>query len=280
MKAYLDIVRRVLNEGKPKVPVRMVDGKAIPVDGGVKTIGLPNVVFSHDMSEGFPLLTSKKMATKAMMVELQGFIAGVTHKQWYLDRGCKIWQEWSNPVGCPNWFSNEERKEHQRLDCDLGPVYGYQWRNYNKQYVPRPRNILGEEPTVSGVGVRGNAKSGDPLYPTWTGMLRRCYVTEDKDYKNYGAKGIYVCNRWLVFEYFSEDVKKIEGWENKWNDWNNHSLDKDFHGKNCYGLNTCRWASHHEQQQIKQTVRPIYALSPGNGVFYHNSIAECAEFRR
>lgn len=144
MKAYLDIVRRVLNEGKPKVPVRMVDGKAIPVDGGVKTIGLPNVVFSHDMSEGFPLLTSKKMATKAMMVELEGFIGGQTDKQWYLDRGCKIWAEWANPEAVRNVLFDrygtddvdwETKKAVQAEVSDLGPIYGYQWRRFGEQYM-------------------------------------------------------------------------------------------------------------------------------------------------
>ena len=153
MKAYLDIVRRVLNEGKPKVPVRMVDGKATPVDGGVKTIGLPNVVFSHDMSEGFPLLTSKKMAIKSTLVELEGFINGVTDKRWYQERGCKFWDSWANPqvveerledynspFGGSVDYNSPIAKEIKKEENDLGAIYGWNWRHFDQHYGDEPYN--------------------------------------------------------------------------------------------------------------------------------------------
>lgn len=102
MKSYLDILKNVLEKGKVKFPVRKnsdgefipVDGEFIPVDGGVKTIGLPNIVFSHDMSDGFPLLTVRKMPWLNIRVELEGFIKGITSKKWFQEQKCKFWDQW------------------------------------------------------------------------------------------------------------------------------------------------------------------------------------------
>jgi len=158
LKAYLDIVRDVIRNGERK------NNRT-----GIDTIVMPNRVFSHDMSKGFPLLTTKKMAFKTLSVELEGFINGITSKKWYQERGCHIWDEWSNPEAkwkgeksckvkdwpssmaidsnCPMTLEEEEtfgithkewiQKEHKRAqrECDdLGPIYGYQWRHFNKPY--------------------------------------------------------------------------------------------------------------------------------------------------
>lgn len=156
MKAYQDILRNVLENGTPKQPVRFdSEGNPVPVENG--TIGTFCEVFRHDMSEGFPLLTTKKMAFKTMCVELEGFIKGITDKSWFQERKCKIWDEWANPVVVQeelnkvnhqidmihegNLGSDEQydlpyptRKEVQATLNDLGPIYGYQWRSFNKTY--------------------------------------------------------------------------------------------------------------------------------------------------
>lgn len=149
MKKYLDIVKHVLNNGQWKAPVRKNDkGEYIPVDGGVKTLTCANVLFSHNMEEGFPLLTTKRVAFKTMCVELEGFIKGITSKQWYNERKCKIWNEWCNPTITAKLIkehiynslektrspSKEQIKEWQKQEDDLGPIYGYQWRRFNECY--------------------------------------------------------------------------------------------------------------------------------------------------
>ena len=153
MKQYIDIVKKILDEGKIKKPVRkdLTTGKFVPVDGGVTTIACPNVLFSHDMKDGFPLLTTKKMAWRTIRVELEGFIKGITDKQWYKDRGCDIWNSWANPKDVEHelqfrldngWitdFSEKDtlsgaRKVVQEEINDLGPIYGYQWRHFDKHY--------------------------------------------------------------------------------------------------------------------------------------------------
>ena len=145
MKQYIDMVKHVLDNGAWKSPVRKNnEGQWEPVDGGVRTLACPNVMFSHDMKDGFPLLTTKKMAWKAIRVELEGFIRGVTDKSWFQERGCKIWDEWANPESVARMKkeledshpTNEEypAKEVQKIANDLGPIYGYQWRHFDEHY--------------------------------------------------------------------------------------------------------------------------------------------------
>lgn len=137
MKAYQDILRNVLENGVPKQPVRFdSEGNPVPVENG--TIGTFCEVFRHDMSEGFPLLTTKKMAFKTMCVELEGFIQGITDKNWYKERKCRIWNEWANPLAVKEVLESHgpelEKKEVQEQVNDLGPIYGYQWRKFDQHY--------------------------------------------------------------------------------------------------------------------------------------------------
>jgi thymidylate synthase len=119
-KEYLSILKNIMD-----------NGALIPNRTGIDALTIPHTMFQHDMSTGFPLLTTKKIAFKTMKVELEGFIKGITDKRWYQERGCKIWNEWCNPSKIPEGLSLEKKKEFQKNENDLGPIYGAQWRNFN-----------------------------------------------------------------------------------------------------------------------------------------------------
>lgn len=105
---------------------------------GVDTYKIPPRMIQHDMSEGFPLLTTKRVAWKTMKVELEGFIKGITSKKWYEDRSCFIWSDWCNPQKV-EYGNDEETKAKMKAEDDLGFIYGYQWRNFTD-----PNEVTGE----------------------------------------------------------------------------------------------------------------------------------------
>jgi thymidylate synthase len=122
MKTYLDIVRKILDTGERK------ENRT-----GVDAITMAGAMFEHDMSAGFPLLTTKKTPFKIMAAELEFFIKGLTDKEWLKGRKCHIWDEWANPKKVP-YGHDEETKARMAAERDLGPIYGFQWRHFNADY--------------------------------------------------------------------------------------------------------------------------------------------------
>jgi thymidylate synthase len=110
VQAYLDLLRRILNDGR---------------DRADRTGTGTRAVFGHqmrfDLREGFPLLTTKKLHTKSIFEELIWFLSGSTNVKPLQDRGVRIWNEWATA---------EQTARFGRKEGDLGPVYGHQWRNF------------------------------------------------------------------------------------------------------------------------------------------------------
>ncbi len=122
MKPYLDIVAKILNEGIYK------ENRT-----GVSAYTIVGEKFEHDMSEGFPLLTTKKMPFKLVASELEFFIRGITDKKWLQDRNNHIWYEWAIPTKA-SYGHDEESKRRMKEERDLGPIYGFQWRHFGAEY--------------------------------------------------------------------------------------------------------------------------------------------------
>jgi len=122
MKAYLDIVKKILEHGEHKKNRT-----------GVDTLAIAGVMFEHDMSEGFPLMTTKNVPLRLVASELEFFIKGITDKQWLIERNNHIWDEWCTPDKVP-YSHDDEAKKRMREERDLGPIYGFQWRNFGAEY--------------------------------------------------------------------------------------------------------------------------------------------------
>lgn len=97
----------------------------------------------HRMSEGFPLITTKKMHWKSIVVELLWFLRGDTNIKYLLDNGCNIWtgdayknyvsRQTTEDVGSMNWFIEQIKTDDEfaKKWGELGPIYGKQWRSWS-----------------------------------------------------------------------------------------------------------------------------------------------------
>ncbi|WP_426050421.1 thymidylate synthase [Brevundimonas sp. SL161] len=130
---YLNLLRDILDNG-----VRRDDRT------GTGTLGVFGRQLRFDLSKGFPLLTTKKLHLRSIIVELLWFLRGETNTRWLKENGCSIWDEWADENG------------------ELGPVYGKQWRSWaapNGESIDQIARLL--------EGLKANPNSRRHIVSAW-----------------------------------------------------------------------------------------------------------------
>ena len=130
MKQYHDLLKHILENGSQK-------GDRT----GTGTISCFGYQMRFNLSEGFPLLTTKKLHLKSIIHELLWFIKGETNIQYLKDHKVRIWDEWADENG------------------DLGPVYGHQWRNWNSEGIDQIEVLIDQ--------IKSNPNSRRMIVSAW-----------------------------------------------------------------------------------------------------------------
>ena len=113
MKQYHDLLRHVLETGAQKSDRT-----------GTGTYSVFGYQMRFDLSEGFPMVTTKKLHLKSIIYELLWFLKGDTNINYLQENGVRIWNEWADEDG------------------ELGPVYGHQWRNWNGEHIDQISDVI------------------------------------------------------------------------------------------------------------------------------------------
>lgn len=155
MKQYLDLLSDIMEHG--------ID-KSDRTGTGTRSVFGRQLRF--DLTKGFPLLTTKKLYTRAIIHELLWFIKGDTNIKYLHDNNVTIWDEWADENG------------------DLGPVYGAQWRNWNGEGIDQLKDLVNQ--------LKHNPDSRRMIVTAWNPsqlgqmqlppchMMYQCYVAEGR----------------------------------------------------------------------------------------------------
>jgi len=173
MKQYHDLVKHVLENGNEK---------------GDRTGTGTKSVFGYqmrfDLSEGFPMLTTKKLHLKSIVYELLWFLKGDTNIQYLTENGVRIWNEWADEHG------------------DLGPVYGHQWRNWNSDEIDQIKEVIDT--------LKKNPNSRRMLVSAWNpSVLPDTSKSFSENVAN-GKAALPPCHAFFQFYVASPDLSKGE----------------------------------------------------------------------
>ena len=158
MKQYLNLLQHILNNGHKKEDRT-----------GTGTLSCFGYQMRFDLSEGFPMLTTKKLHLKSIIHELLWFLKGDTNVKYLQENGVRIWNEWADENG------------------DLGPVYGKQWRSWAKpngetvDQIMRSLDLINNNPDSRRIIVNAwNVGELDDMALTPCHCLFQFYVADGK----------------------------------------------------------------------------------------------------
>ena len=168
MKQYLDLVKHVLENG---------DFKQDRTGTGTKSVFGYQMRF--DLSEGFPMLTTKKLHLKSIIYELLWFLKGDTNIKYLNENGVRIWNEWADENG------------------DLGPVYGFQWRNWNGDNIDQITELIDN--------LKKNPNSRRMLVSAWNPSVLPDTSISFKENVSQGKAALPPCH--AFFQFYVNDGK-------------------------------------------------------------------------
>lgn len=221
MKTYIDLLTTVLNKGT-KVEDRT----------GVGTIVYPGLHARFNLADGFPAVTTKKLAWKAVVTELLWFLKGSTSNQVLAEMvhseiggGKTIW----------DGNANDPKFTNRSFAGDLGPIYGYQWRFWpangsDWHFVLKRQPLATTEPKA---GLTNDVV--DEESPKILALWKSIIVAVERN------KNVTVCEEWQDYESFKKSVVAMPGYYQFLYD-SMYVLDPNYYGANQYGPTTAVFA--------------------------------------
>ena len=168
MRQYLDLIQHVIDNGVTKEDRT-----------GTGTRSVFGYQMRFDLNEGFPMVTTKKLHLKSIIHELLWFLKGDTNIGYLNENGVKIWDAWANENG------------------DLGPVYGYQWRNWNGEGIDQISELVET--------IKTNPDSRRMIISAWNpGVLPDTSVSFEENVAN-GKAALPPCH--AFFQFYVSDGK-------------------------------------------------------------------------
>lgn len=170
MKQYQDLLKHVLENGVYK------DDRT-----GTGTYSVFGYQMRFDLSEGFPLVTTKKVHLKSIIHELLWFISGDTNIKYLKDNGVKIWDEWVSDEG------------------DIGPLYGAMWRKWDGGWVvvDQLKEVIGQ--------IRNDPDSRRLIVSAWNPVLLPDSKVPPKQNAENGLQALAPCH--TMFQFYVNDGK-------------------------------------------------------------------------
>ncbi|PLX02728.1 MAG: thymidylate synthase [Marinilabiliales bacterium] len=162
MRQYLNLLNEVLEKGTKKTDRT-----------GTGTISYFGPQLRFDLSEGFPMLTTKKLHLKSIIYELLWFLKGDTNIKYLQDNGVRIWNEWADDNG------------------DLGPVYGAQWRNWNGEGIDQISQVIDQ--------IKNNPDSRRIIVSAWNPSVLPDSSKSFAENVTIGNAALPPCHAWFQF---------------------------------------------------------------------------------